>query len=336
MTSATQCLSVREGGEARAKACLPLLLLLLLGTALPNTAMCYTVNYRPVIGILSQELTDYMQDKFGDFTSYIAASYVKHVESAGARVVPIKINQTESYYQHMADCVNGILIPGGAANYSTPGGYGDAAQQLYNRAVLKNSQGEYFPIWGTCRGFELLTYLAAGSKDILTNCKAENVALPLEFKPDHKSSKLFGDAPKDILDILESQNVTANFHHFCVTEANMTSSGLEGDWRVTAVSKDTQGLEFVSSFEHRQYPFYGVQFHPEKNAYEWKVTNKVPHTVGAVSAGQYFANFFVDEARKNTNQFPSTEEEEKALIYNYQPTYTGKGSTFEQCYFFTD
>jgi hypothetical protein len=36
---------------------------------------------------------------------------------------------------------------------------------------------------------------------------------------DYNSSKLFGDAPRDILDILESQNVTANFHHFCVTEA---------------------------------------------------------------------------------------------------------------------
>ena len=41
-------------------------------------------------GILSQELTEYMQEKFGNYTSYIAASYVKHVESAGARVVPIK------------------------------------------------------------------------------------------------------------------------------------------------------------------------------------------------------------------------------------------------------
>ena len=36
---------------------------------------------------------------------------------------------------------------------------------------------------------------------------------------DYNSSKLFGDAPKDILDILVSQNVTVNFHHFCVTEA---------------------------------------------------------------------------------------------------------------------
>jgi len=41
-------------------------------------------------GILSQELTEYMQEKHGNYTSYIAASYVKHVESAGARVVPIK------------------------------------------------------------------------------------------------------------------------------------------------------------------------------------------------------------------------------------------------------
>jgi len=76
-----------------------------------------------------------------------------------------------------------ILLPGGAANFSTSGGYGDAARQLYNRAILKNSQGNSFPIWGTCRGFELLTYLATGSKDILTNCEAENVALPLELKP---------------------------------------------------------------------------------------------------------------------------------------------------------
>jgi hypothetical protein len=42
-------------------------------------------------------------------------------------------------------------------------------------------------------------------------------------------------------------------------------------------------------------------------------------------------------ARKNRNSFPSSEEEEAELIYNYEPTYTGRnGSTFEQCYLFTD
>jgi hypothetical protein len=76
-----------------------------------------------------------------------------------------------------------ILFPGGAANFCASGGYGDAARHLYNGAILKNSQGDYFPVWGTCLGFELLIYLANGNKSILTDCDAENVALPLELKP---------------------------------------------------------------------------------------------------------------------------------------------------------
>jgi hypothetical protein len=46
MTSTTQRLSGKECGDARLKACL----LLLLVTALPETAMSYSVNNRPVIG----------------------------------------------------------------------------------------------------------------------------------------------------------------------------------------------------------------------------------------------------------------------------------------------
>jgi gamma-glutamyl hydrolase len=75
-----------------------------------------------------------------------------------------------------------ILIPGGAANFSASGGFGDAGRQLYSRAILKNSQGVYFPVWGTCLGFELLTYLATDGRNILTPCEAENMALPLELK----------------------------------------------------------------------------------------------------------------------------------------------------------
>jgi gamma-glutamyl hydrolase len=76
-----------------------------------------------------------------------------------------------------------ILISGGASNFSAPDDYRDAARHLFNHAIPKNSQGNYFPVWGTCLGFELLTYLANGNKNILADFDAENVALPLEFKP---------------------------------------------------------------------------------------------------------------------------------------------------------
>lgn len=47
-------------------------------------------NDRPVVGILAQE--SYSVNKYfpnEKYHSYIAASYVKYMESAGARVIPI-------------------------------------------------------------------------------------------------------------------------------------------------------------------------------------------------------------------------------------------------------
>ena len=69
-------------------------------------------NDRPIIGILAQECQPYFSEELCS-TSYIAASYVKYIESAGARVVPVLINQPEKYYQTIFDSTNGLLIPGG-------------------------------------------------------------------------------------------------------------------------------------------------------------------------------------------------------------------------------
>jgi len=46
-------------------------------------------NDRPIIGVLSQELDDSIATIFPDKHSYIAASYIKYIEGAGARAVPI-------------------------------------------------------------------------------------------------------------------------------------------------------------------------------------------------------------------------------------------------------
>ena len=43
------------------------------------------------------------------------------------------------------------------------------------------------------------------------------------------------------------------------------------------------------------YPIYGVQFHPEKNGFEWMVDEAIPHSQHAVIIMQNLANFFVQE-----------------------------------------
>lgn len=48
------------------------------------------LNNEPLIGILSEEMSYYLDSKFpNQYHSYIAASYVKFVEGGGARVVPV-------------------------------------------------------------------------------------------------------------------------------------------------------------------------------------------------------------------------------------------------------
>ena len=43
------------------------------------------------------------------------------------------------------------------------------------------------------------------------------------------------------------------------------------------------------------YPFYGTQWHPEKNSFEWTSREAINHSKEAVLVTQYMANFFVNQ-----------------------------------------
>lgn len=294
-------------------------------------------NDRPIVGILSQELPlNGIPPEWKKYKSFIPASYVKYMESAGARVVPIWINKTQSYYENIMSQVNGVLFPGGSTNFSDRYRFADAGAMIYDIAKGFNEKGEYFPLWGTCQGFELLAYLGANRTNPLTNCNSSNVNLHLDFLPDYGISKMYAMAPKEIIQILSSEEVTVNYHRFCLTQENVTRYMGDINWRLISLNKDANGLKFVSSMESRKYPFYGVQFHPEKSIFEWSPRQKTAHNFNAVTAAQYFANFFVNEARRSHHSFWSSEKEKNSLIYNFTPLYTGKEEKYfsEQLYLF--
>ncbi|CAF5025338.1 unnamed protein product, partial [Rotaria magnacalcarata] len=62
-------------------------------------------NSRPIIGILTQPASSIWQTS--NRTTYLAASYVKYVESTGAQVVPIRMYQPIDYYLHLFNSLNG-------------------------------------------------------------------------------------------------------------------------------------------------------------------------------------------------------------------------------------
>ncbi|XP_045495981.1 gamma-glutamyl hydrolase-like [Colias croceus] len=296
------------------------------------------LNERPIIGILSQEQSFYLHGKFPEesYTSYIAASYVKDVEKAGARVVPILIGKDRSYYKELMKKLNGVLFPGGATFFNQSNGYADAAQHIYEIAQEFNDAGDYFPIFATCLGFQLMIILASGRGTVENRSSCRSFTnLPLVFASDFRSSKMFRDAPEDMIHILANENVTINYHQYCILDSNLKAYNLINDWRPTSYSYDDNHIKFIATYEHRRYPFYAVQFHPEKSSFEWKLSKHYAHSINAVKSNRVFMDFFVSECRKNTHAFEDASEENKYLIYNYPAVFTGVlGSAHHECYFF--
>lgn len=289
------------------------------------------VNERPIIGILTQEVSDDNMRPFGK--TYIPASYVKYIESAGSRVVPIRLNLTQDDYEKIFAEINGLLFIGGAVDL-LKSDYARAAKLFYKLAVKANDAGDFFPLWGTCMGFQLLTVLVAG-EDLLTNTTAENMAMPLNLTTEASSSRIFQSFPPDLFRSLSQEPLTGNFHHYGVTQKVFEENALLREFfSVLSTNVAEDGKVFVSTMEGRKYPFYGVQWHPEVNRFQWNPRYNFPHSVNAIRLSTLLADFFVNEGRKSSHHFASLEEESKALIYNYNPVYIANFTGYQQAYFF--
>lgn len=289
------------------------------------------LNDRPIIGILSQE---WGKDKKNAKFSYIAASYVKFVESAGARVIPIMIEESEDYYAEIVSKTNGLLFPGGGTSLKDSG-YARAGRTLWRLALEKNAQngcsGPY-PLFTICLGFELMSKLGMGI--LLKKCHADDISLPLDFMMDPLESKMFAGASPQLIKVLKSKNVTYNHHSWCVAVNGKQGATRHTNFTVISENVDTEGMEFVSAIEHSQYPLFGVQFHPEKAPYEFSVESPlkhVPHQQEAIEVAQFLANRFVAYARMNHNNGFDEKGDKGRLIYNYQPS---QAKMFQQVYTF--
>ena len=124
-----------------------------------------------------------------------------------------------------------------------------------------------------------------------------------------------------------------------MTLTNLTEYDLHKNIRVLGTNDDKHGLRHVSIFESKFYPFVGVQFHPEAVLFEFKDFrghHNIPHNLNATRLSQYFANYFVEQTRENSNCFESQDELNAYSIHNYQPQFTAasKDDRYIQKYFF--
>eukprot|EP00873_Tetraselmis_striata_P040536 jgi/Tetstr1/460800/TSEL_000556.t1 len=272
------------------------------------------LNNRPLVGIVSQGALLPNQ-------SYIAASYVKFIEMAGGRAVPFTHDMTEDEIAERFNQVNGILLPGGGAILEPGYGYYDVSATLLRLAIEANDRGDFFPILGTCLGFEFFTVAISGNTSILGNFDSGNVATRLEFTSDAALSRTFSTFRPELLQLMTTQPLTQENHQFAISPQVFTGDAkLSQFFQVLSTSKDKQGVEYVSSVEARQYPIIATQWHAEKNAFEWASTQQTPHSAEAVEVTFSLARSLLNMARRNLHKPRDIESELDLLIYNYPVT----------------
>ncbi|GAB4849328.1 Gamma-glutamyl hydrolase 2, variant 2 [Ancistrocladus abbreviatus] len=317
------------------------------------------LNYRPVIGILSHP-GDGASGRLNNATnaSYIAASYVKFVESAGARVIPLIYNEPREVLFNKLNLVNGVLFTGG---WAKSGLYFEIVGEIFKKVLEKNDAGLYFPCYAICLGFELLTMIISKDNNILERFHAVDQASTLEFV---KGASINGTLFQSFLDpdLLEASTdlgvycpliflvcrfppelrkklstdclVMQNHQYGISPERFRGSALLSSFFNVLTTSADEEDKVYVSTVQAQKYPVSAFQWHPEKNAFEWGLS-MIPHSEDAVQVTQHAANFLISEARKSSNRPPARAVLDN-LIYNYSPTYCGKaGKGYDEVYIFT-
>ncbi|CAK8992344.1 Gamma-glutamyl hydrolase A (Conjugase A) (GH A) (Gamma-Glu-X carboxypeptidase A), partial [Durusdinium trenchii] len=262
---------------------------------------CKEENDRPIIGVLTQPALG---------REYVAGSYVKYLEAAGARVVALRYRWSKEELVDMAKSLNGLLLPGGNAELSKGAPYYDASAVLFEFALEQNRQGKFFPVWGTCLGFEQLHVLASGDNSTVLSASgdfdSEDFASPVTLTEHAMSSDLVGNMPEHLVSAMTREPITFNAHKQGISPRIFHDNPkLVAFFTPLATFKDRKGKPFMAIVEAKHgLPVYGTQFHPEKAIFEWFEPSGIPHTPNAILLAQYTANFFVQKARCSPNSFP--------------------------------
>lgn len=245
-------------------------------------------TFNKVVGMITVPLSP--KKKFysvcGD--SYIASSHVTWLKRQGVKIVPIPYTtKNPKYYMSK---VNGLYFPSGGAFALNSKEYYKICKEFVKLAMRENDKGNYFPIWGGCMGMQQMVIIADEQDNLdtlLTQFDSFNdLLLNLDITEEGRKSKLFRNATPEFMKTLEVTNCTLNNHKMGISPYKFkTHKNINNFYKIVSTNKDRQGKSFVSTIEGRFYPFYGVQWHPERD-----------------DTMDYFANFFANELKKNNNK----------------------------------
>jgi gamma-glutamyl hydrolase len=189
------------------------------------------------------------------------------------------------------DKINGILYAGGEDNMD----YWIWARGIYDYVKQQNIEGNFYPQWGTCLGFQMLMMYEsinglASRGDYVNTHYPE----PLTFTMKPEDSAVFGGLTETQIAALQKESISYLSHHNGYDPALFeTDIGIKNFFNLVATQKAEDGLEFATAIEGKDFPFYGIQFHAEKEFLSFAPEYHFNHAEDSEAINRHYADFFV-------------------------------------------
>ena len=128
-----------------------------------------------------------------------------------------------------------------------------------------NDEGDKFVIFGICWGFQSLHYYQEPTAAYMVGpLNSNDYSNNHEFITDPSETKLFGDASEQLIKSTEEGRTLYEFHNWGVgLSAYDNYPTLAENLTPISIAYDLDGTGYVQTVEHKEYPFFGTQFHPE-------------------------------------------------------------------------
>lgn len=254
-------------------------------------------------------------------SSYVNSSHIDWLKSQNIGIIgiPYYSKNLNKYVKR----VHGIYLPSGTIGSKPQPEYYYAVKKLMKLAKRENDLGNYFPVWGVCMGFQQMIIAQDGRdkyKDFLQKFKAyDDLYLPLELMEEGKNARIFSLYSKDQINNMEIKNVSLHNHMMGISPSVFKrNKNLSKFYKIVNISYDRENKPFVSTIEAYDYPFYGVQWHPERKRYFYKL-----------------AQFFSNEVKKNKKNI-SNKDRTRTLKKNRIKCIKYSNNIYKKCDFFYD
>merc|ERR1712151_840993 len=158
-------------------------------------------------------------DGGGNF-SEVVGSYVDWVEQTGAEAALVPFDMPWHVLIKVLSHTQALVLPGGAA-------------ELVEWAKLRNKK-HYYPVWGTCLGFEeaVISFAGNNGKSLLNGFDDKGKFHEVNLRPTFWKSKFFGnlDISKKTIKSVFGKPISYYFHSEGISVEHFNKfSGLKND-----------------------------------------------------------------------------------------------------------